>query len=151
MNKEQDKERQETHPLFPSGEWEGFYTYATGPGEDRHDMHLMLNFKDNLVTGSGGDDVGSFSWKGSYNKEQLECKMTKRYSTHSVFYKGQADENGIWGLWEMEWLKGGFHIWPKASSQNEEAEELAVVEEIMVQKEYLVFPKEIKSPKEIKK
>ena len=70
MNIDNDylKDGQEIHPLFPSGEWEGFYTYEMRPKADRHEMHSMLDFKNNMVKGSGGDDVGRFSWKGSNNK-----------------------------------------------------------------------------------
>jgi hypothetical protein len=81
-------------------------------------MHFMLTFKENLVIGSGGDDVGSFTWKGSYHKERMECLMTKYYGSHTVYYQGQVDENGIWGSWQLDWVGGGFHIWPKGYSCN---------------------------------
>ncbi|GEO05644.1 hypothetical protein AAE02nite_33080 [Adhaeribacter aerolatus] len=134
----------ETHPLFPSGDWEGFYTYAMGPQADKHPMQFMLNFKANVVDGSGADDVGGFVWKGRYNTGQLECTMTKYYSTHQVHYQGQVDENGIWGLWEMDWLKGGFHIWPKASAENKEAAAIEAKEAVMVEKVPVLVPKERK-------
>jgi len=135
----------EMHPLFPSGEWEGFYLY--GRDRDKHRMSFTLNFKNNVITGRGGDDVGSFTWRGAYDVEKMTCQMTKHYSTHEVFYAGHADENGIWGTWSITFemkggiwdtplrdmakatmeamSKGGFHIWPKGNSRGEAVEEVA--------------------------
>lgn len=111
----------EPHPLFPSGEWEGFYTYSEGANAARHNMSFFLHFQSGRVTGSGSDDVATFSWNGTYNTEQLRCKMTKRYATHTVFYDGRVDENGIWGTWMMSsFFKGGFHIWLKNAMENVE-------------------------------
>ena len=121
----------ETHPLFPSGGWEGFYTYAFGPGTERHSMAFVLHFQNNQVNGAGSDDVGAFSWRGRYDREQLQCQMTKYYyARHTVFYDGQVDENGIWGTWSIgEYFTGGFHIWPKAGEENEAAAEVTADEE----------------------
>ena len=112
-------EETEKHPLFPSGEWEGFYTYAFGPDAHRNMMSFALTFKNKTVTGSGVDNISGFSWRGHYDTEQLRCGMHKRYPTHSVFYDGYVDKNGIWGTWEIPpYSKGGFHIWPKGLSEN---------------------------------
>lgn len=120
----------ETHPLFPSGEWEGFYTYAYGPGANRHPMTFFLDFNNKQVTGGGGDDVGAFSWNGAYDTKQLICQMTKNYTTHLVQYKGNVDESGIWGTWMIsDWLRGGFHIWPKNSEERKANEEKEKVSE----------------------
>lgn len=117
MSKSQKKGEQ--HPLFPSGEWEGFYTYAMGPDAEQHKMDFFLNFRNGIVTGGGGDDVGSFSWKGAYDTEELYCTMAKSYQAHTVSYQGNVDENGIWGTWQLnEWMTGGFHIWPKGQEAN---------------------------------
>jgi hypothetical protein len=138
MNHEQGAERSELHPFFPSGEWEGFYTYSTRGAAEKHPMHFTLLFKDNVVTGTGGDDLGSFSWKGAYCKEQLTCSMTKHYhNRHSVSYRGQVDENGIWGTWLLWGATGGFHIWPKAREKSEQAEESLALEETVPQKVYV--------------
>ncbi|WP_190277568.1 hypothetical protein [Adhaeribacter rhizoryzae] len=123
-------ERSETHPLFPSGDWEGFYTYVTGPAADKHPMQFMLNFNDNVITGSGADDVGGFSWKGSYDTGQMQCTMTKYYHSHTVHYNGHVDENGIWGMWQLDFVSGGFHIWPKASAGNQEGVAVSAKEEL---------------------
>ena len=32
--------------------------------------------------------------------------------TSIIHYKGDIDENGIWGIWDNGDIKGGFHIWP---------------------------------------
>ena len=107
----------EKHSFFPTGEWEGFYTYAQGPGASRHKMSFILAFKEGLVTGGGADDITTFNWKGKYDLENLTCQMTKYYhGRHTVFYNGNVDENGIWGMWKLgNWFTGGFHIWPKGS------------------------------------
>jgi hypothetical protein len=136
----QDSGKQEDHPLFPSGEWEGFYTYAMGSQADQHKMHFLLSFKDNRVSGSGADDVGSFYWEGSYSKERMDCVLTKYYPTHSVFYKGQVDENGIWGTWEIDFYTGGFHIWPKAQEEKQQAAALAIQEESNVGEGLFTLP-----------
>ena len=135
---------QESHPLFPSGEWEGFYTYATGSRAAQHPMHLFLLFKDNVVTGGGSDDVGRFTWRGSYSKQQLECIIRKHYSTHLVSYHGQVDENGIWGIWQMDGVSGGFHIWPKIAEQNQQAQAVATQEESIREEVHLPLPKSLK-------
>lgn len=124
----------ETHPLLPSGEWEGFYCYNYSPKQ--HKMSIELFFANAIVSGSGIDDVASFIWKGKYELKEFKINMTKYYSTHKVTYKGDIDENGIWGVWEIvndysgipsflvdsikaalkHTLIGGFHIWPKKSN-----------------------------------
>jgi hypothetical protein len=114
-----DEEKLETNPLFPSGEWEGFYTYELGPDAHRHLMSFALTFKNGIVSGSGIDSVSRFNWRGNYDTEQLRCCMQKRYPTHIVYYDGYVDQNGIWGNWEIApYCRGGFHIWPKGLSDN---------------------------------
>lgn len=144
-------QEEETHPLLPSGEWEGFYCYNHSP--QQYEMAIELVFAEGQVSGSGIDNVASFTWKGQYELKELKIKMTKAYPTHQVFYRGDIDENGIWGTWELEQdfsqvpahmiaavkralaqhLVGGFHIWPKktakgaaanASTNEEESEKL---------------------------
>lgn len=115
-----DNKKTEEHPLFPSGEWTGFYIYSFERGA-RYMMPCSFTFFDNQVTGFGADDVGSFTWRGIYDKEKLTCKLTKSYLSHKVHYSGQVDENGIWGEWEISpSCKGGFHLWPVSTHANEE-------------------------------
>ena len=112
-------ENLEKHPFFPSGEWEGFYTYAFGGDAHRNMMSFALTFKNGKVSGSGIDNINRFIWRGSYDTEKLRCSMQKRYSTHVVLYDGYVDQNGIWGTWEIPpYDRGGFHIWPKGLSEN---------------------------------
>ena len=122
MSEFKTKIKQETHPLFPSGLWEGFYTYYMGPDAAQHWMSFHLDFADGLVSGGGSDDIAGFSWKGTYQKGNLTCNMTKYYPSHNVIYSGYVDENGIWGTWKIQLLTGGFHIWPKAKGKNEQEE-----------------------------
>lgn len=125
-------ENLETNPLFPSGEWEGFYTHAFGPDARRHKMSFALTFKNAKVSGSGIDDVNRFSWRGSYDTERLRCWMQKRYPTHTVFYDGYVDQNGIWGSWEIPpYCRGGFHIWPKGLSEGLTIEDKETVPEFV--------------------
>lgn len=94
-------------------------------------MSFLLHFENGIITGTGSDDVGAFSWRGTYDKEELRCQMTKKYGTHSVFYDGHVDENGIWGTWKLsDFTKGGFHIWPKKGGEEEEEEEVVAEEEV---------------------
>lgn len=119
---------QEQHPLFPGGEWEGFYTYQSDHNT-KHKMEFTLDFCKQVVTGTGSDDVGAFKWKGRYDTKDETCKMTKYYfGEHTVLYEGNADENGIWGTWFISiYGKGGFHIWPKKKDlKNENVEEEVV-------------------------
>ena len=129
LNNKNDKE--EMHPMLPSGEWDGFYCYNHNP--EQHKMQIDLNFKNTVITGSGVDDVAPFTWKGKYDLDKFKIFMTKTYHSHRVFYAGNVDENGIWGTWKISFesynfpkelsevlfdafkedCNGGFHIWPK--------------------------------------
>ena len=120
----------EQNPLFPSGSWNGFYTYFKGPTADRHSMPCSLNFSEGKISGGGSDDVNSFSWTGTYDTKSLMCKMVKRYATHTVDYQGRVDENGIWGSWTMMGWTGGFHLWPTEAEKEEEEVE-ALLEELL--------------------
>ena len=123
-------EELEKHSLFPSGEWEGFYTYSFGPDSQRHIMSFALTFKNKSVSGSGIDNVSRFIWRGHYDTEKLRCWMQKRYPSHTVSYDGYVDQNGIWGSWEIPpHYRGGFHIWPKGLSQNLTVEDKETVPE----------------------
>lgn len=117
------KKRGEQHPNFPSGAWEGFYLYQSGPGAGRHPMSFHLNFKNGQITGSGSDDIGALSWKGTYDVGSMSVNMVKSYASHTVAYSGMADTNGIYGTWELSFMKGGFHIWPKKNEAEGKAVE----------------------------
>ena len=104
----------ETDPRFPSGPWRGFFLMDHWPG--RHQMELILTFRQGVITGEGRDFVGTFLIRGRYNLDDGKCHWTKRYiGKHAVAYQGYNEGKGIWGLWEIppNW-RGGFHIWPTA-------------------------------------
>jgi hypothetical protein len=104
----------ETDPRFPSGPWRGFFLMAHLPG--RHQMDLLLNFRQGVMTGEGHDMIGAFLIRGKYNLDDGKCSWSKRYvGKHDVAYQGYNEGKGIWGLWEIPptW-RGGFHIWPTA-------------------------------------
>lgn len=123
MDTQNTLDNSEKHPLFPSGDWEGFFTYTQGPNAFRNKMDIQLFFQENKVTGGGSDEVGSFTWEGQYDTSGLWCNLIKFYATHRVFYQGQVDENGIWGSWEIPpFSRGGFHIWPKKKGEEDSLE-----------------------------
>jgi len=100
---------------IPDGEWKGFYIYKTAGV--KHKMNCFFTFKNGKINGHGDDDIGNYTWRGNYDKD-LKVTMTKIYSTHSVFYTGYADENGMWGKWKTMNISGGFHLWPITQNTN---------------------------------
>ncbi len=115
------------HPFLPSGEWSGFYLYGEGAASPRHDMDMWMKFTAAGIDGSGMDDVGFFTWQGTYQLESMTCSIMKFYSSHQVDYRGHIDENGIWGQWTLGPIQGGFHLWPKkqaAERQEDVAKEV---------------------------
>ncbi len=88
-------------------------------------MPSQMQFTNGLISGSGGDDVGAFSWEGTYDLGAMTCSMTKSYLTHDVEYQGHIDENGIWGTWTLYSSRGGFHLWPARQAQAKEEAEVA--------------------------
>lgn len=114
----------ETHPHLPSGKWEGFYTqYGV-----KSKMECVLEFRNQQIRGYGSDDIGTYTWEGQYDLEKGSCSMIKQYlGAHSVYYKGDVDENGIWGSWKLSFSSGGFHLWPKArKNRNTETEKVSI-------------------------
>lgn len=150
MNSELEKKPKfETHPFLPSGEWEGFYCYHNNM--QQHKMATNLRFVNSAISGSGTDDVAPFNWSGNYDLETFKLMTRKVYSTHQFAYKGDIDENGIWGIWESLVepnrypgfihfrMTGGFHLWPKqigkSSNQNaiENEESSEILREIFLE------------------
>jgi len=101
-------------PLFPSGQWVGFYTYSGKPRQFL--MDLQLEFSKGLIHGEGADGIGFFVITGRYSEKDRECHWEKTYvGRHTVNYSGYREGKGIWGTWNLfqgKDLKGGFHIWP---------------------------------------
>jgi len=114
----------ESNQLLPSGPWDGFYLYGSGVSRE-HPMPSQFQFANGLITGAGSDDIGAFSWKGTYDLASMTCSMTKSYVTHTVDYQGHIDENGIWGTWRLSFGSGGFHLWPNKPAEEEEEAEVA--------------------------
>ena len=154
--RDRNETKTERHPLLPSGDWEGFYCYHYSP--EQHKMFIELNLTNGIVSGSGIDDVAPFTWSGSYDLEKFKLQMTKKYHSHEVFYKGDIDENGIWGIWEIvhdfsnippelvghikaafkNEITGGFHIWPKKQESNSTSNSMNSEEESEKLKELFV-------------
>ncbi|WNJ18306.1 hypothetical protein [Pontibacter sp. G13] len=89
-------------------------------------MECTLEFKDEVVSGYGSDEVGGFSWSGRYDIDSGTCFLIKQYiGAHAVDYHGTADENGIWGKWTMRYGSDGFHIWPSQSENHHHIAEKA--------------------------
>jgi hypothetical protein len=118
----------EQHPYFPSGDWEGFYSYKDNR-RPKGEMAMTLDFANGVISGAGSDPVGAYAWTGTYDTKAETCQLTKTYvGAHSVVYTGYADENGIWGKWKLAWTTGDFHIWPKKNgTQGEEGEVKAAI------------------------
>jgi len=111
-------------PLFPSGQWTGFYNYRPG---DRHRMDLRLTFAQGNMSGDGDDDIGRFLIQGRFDAANRECYWTKSYlGAHDVFYRGFREGKGIWGTWEINVFgHGGFRIWPRHAGEGEAESESA--------------------------
>ena len=77
-------------------------------------MHLYLSFADGKIKGEGTDYVGPWVSHGDYDVNTGICSWVKQYiGKHTVTYSGQIGQNGIMGHWELSFLTGEFHIWPK--------------------------------------
>ena len=118
-------------PLFPSGPWVGFYTYASTPSR-RYLMDLQLRFRNRKIEGDGADDLDHFVIDGTYDEKSLECHWQKIYPTiPPVTYQGYREGKGIWGRWTLPTVKGGFHIWPLSEGPPPDLRRL--VEEVPVE------------------
>ncbi len=107
------KAESESHPYLPSGPWEGFYLKH---GKEQK-MGCVLSFKDGVLSGGGIDGYGAFTWRGEYLLDTGKINMIKYYNgIPIVLYRGDCDENGIWGNWITHYGSEGFHIWPKDKS-----------------------------------
>ena len=107
-----DLEPVEADSRFPSGNWLGFFLDQRVPG--KHSMELLLTFRAGSITGEGRDRVGPFLVNGTYDLGSGACQFRKAYSkAHALQYAGYNEGKGIWGTWDLEGLKGGFHIWPE--------------------------------------
>ncbi len=109
----------ETDQRLPTGEWNGFYLERHQP--KRGWMHLYLTFDKGIIRGEGTDYVGPWISQGKYDLDSGVCHWEKRYlGKHSVIYSGRVSDQGIQGQWEIAFLSGPFHIWPKGLNQYDE-------------------------------
>jgi hypothetical protein len=116
---------EEQHPLFPSGPWAGFYVYHGS--SERHLMACALHFSEGRIEGTGSDDIDFFTWSGTYDTETLQGHFRKTYASHIIYYRGDVDENGIWGNWRdgvPSGYTGGFHLWPVADKEENQLAEV---------------------------
>jgi hypothetical protein len=102
----------ETDTRLPSGEWNGFYVESHQPR--RGWMNLYMSFANGIIEGEGTDYVGPWVATGDYDLQTGICSWVKQYlGKHRVVYSGRISENGIQGQWEISYITGEFHIWPK--------------------------------------
>ena len=105
----------ESDQRLPTGQWTGFFldTRLSRRGW----MHLYLEFAEGKLKGEGTDFVGPWLAEGQYDTKLGTCVWAKRYvGAHQVNYRGNIDQNGIVGVWEIGPITGEFHIWPASMS-----------------------------------
>lgn len=113
----------ETDGRFPSGRWKGYFLHRSVSAEEWQ-MDLHLTFSNGRLRGNGVDSIGTFSVDGRYDRDEGKIWWNKRYETHEIFYKGYAEEQGIWGIWEFRSLgRDGFRIWPVSPGDDAESVE----------------------------
>lgn len=98
--------------MYPSGRWDGFWVQK---GWGRQAMTpFTLNFADGLITGSGRDMVGVFTFSGEYDPATGGVRLVKQYiGKHQVLYIGQPDgEGSIQGMWHLIGDSGPFLLRP---------------------------------------
>ena len=55
-----------------------------------------------LIDGSGTDEVGEFTFKGSFSPNEPVCRIFKQYiGQHAIYYQGTLDNAGgfVQGFW----------------------------------------------------
>ena len=109
----------ESDNRLPTGEWNGFYLENHQP--KRGWMHLYMSFSGGKIKGEGTDYVGPWVAHGDYDLTTGICSWVKQYlGKHSVTYSGSISDKGIMGHWEISFLAGEFHIWPKGMAMLDE-------------------------------
>lgn len=84
-----------------------------------HDMHFeQLNVQaqpGGIIQGKGKDEVGEFTFEGSFSPNNPECRIHKQYlGQHAIYYQGKVDPqtgaiSGSWGFEPGE-SNGGFRM-----------------------------------------
>lgn len=74
-----------------SGHWIGYYMQY----RDRHIFSMNLKFETDTITGSGDDEIGSFSVEGTFDRMTGNADFIKVYhGAHSVRYSGEITQDG---------------------------------------------------------
>jgi antitoxin component YwqK of YwqJK toxin-antitoxin module len=101
----------------PSSEWDGFYLYTQDSKQVKHGMTVKLTFVNMVVAGTGSDDIGPFTIKGSYNTMDGAIRFDKTYKTHVVHYVAKMEDGRMTGTWEVGGTVGGFLLHPRVYSE----------------------------------
>jgi hypothetical protein len=99
-----------------SGPWDGLFIYRRGLGIGR--MKADLRFLNDVIGGTGQDEVGSFSVLGGVDYAKRQCEFDKQYEGgHSVHYKAVLLCGALSGRWTIgEFEEGSFLFWPCSST-----------------------------------
>lgn len=84
--------------------WKGYYEQYG----QKHPMNFS-NFHANpspggLIQGTGTDEVGEFTFNGSFNQNATMVRFSKAYKgAHTIYYQGDVQQNppairGFWGF-----------------------------------------------------
>lgn len=133
----------ETAPPFPSGLWRGYYNCA-GTRHDVCEFNLQFDGASGNFSGSGVDDVGSYSITGiqhgtrmAFSKAYLRGSkniagvVSYGNQGHNVEYRGEMAGpslgEGIRGCWSIRSSLGNddgdFHLWPAMAGWSDQRQE----------------------------
>lgn len=93
--------------------WQGYYEqYGT-----LHPMNFS-NFQASptpggRINGDGNDEVGQFTFEGTFNNDSTKVKFEKKYQSHTVSYIGDiisVNPPTIRGTWSIGTQTGSFEI-----------------------------------------
>lgn len=101
-----------------SGHWTGFANQGTP--ENRRRIDLLLQMRDNQLSGVGDDDTGMFVISGQFDPVAQEFRWVQTYLFgDTLFCRGFSDSAAIWGTWQNSRDgHGGFKIWPLTEPEN---------------------------------
>jgi hypothetical protein len=95
-----------------SGQWTGF-TNQGSPADQRR-LDILLQLRDNRLSGVGDDDTGMFVLSGEFDPGAREFRWVQTYLFgDTLFCRGFCDADKIWGTWQdAADGHGRFQIWP---------------------------------------
>ena len=79
---------------FPSGKWTGFFVQKNPP-LGKQWMDLQCVFEKGIITASGNDIVGAFTFKGHYDIATGKCSWNKLYK--NLYYQFHLLEREAFG------------------------------------------------------